>query len=303
MKRVYQFIVLTFSISWLTAIVFYLAGGRWNTPLAVIIAVLYMFVPMASAIILQKYIYQEPVTGPLGISWKLNWWWLIAWLLPAIFSIVTFGVSLLFPGIKFSPEMAGMFEIFKDVLTPEQIEQMKKAMEMPVHPFWIALIQGLSAGITINAIAGFGEELGWRGFLLKELKDMSFWKASFIIGLIWGIWHAPLIIQGHNYPQHPEIGVLMMTIFCILFTPIFVYVRLRAKSVIAAAILHGTLNGTAGLSIILVAGGNDLTVGIMGLSGFLVLLLFNAGIFIFDRQFTIKKIYEFSDGEELVDRN
>lgn len=292
MKKVYHFVLLTFSISWLMVLVFYLAGGRWNTPLAIIIAVLYMFVPMTSAIIVQKYIYREPVIGPFGISWKFNRWWLVAWLLPAFFSIATFGVSLLFPGVEFSLEMAGMFERFKDLLTPEQLEQMKKAVQMPIHPFWIALIQGLFAGITINAVAGFGEELGWRGFLLKELSNLSFWKASLVIGIIWGIWHTPLIIQGHNYPQHPEVGVFMMTVFCVLLTPIFVYVRLKAKSVIAAAILHGTLNGTAGLSIILIVGGTDLTVGITGLSGFLVLLLINVGIFLFDRQYTMQKIYE-----------
>ena len=40
----------------------------------------------------------------------------------------------------------------------------------PVPPFWIAIVQALIAGITINALAGFGDELGWRGLMLNELR-------------------------------------------------------------------------------------------------------------------------------------
>jgi hypothetical protein len=120
------------------------------------------------------------------------------------------------------------------------------------------LFQGLFAGITINALFAFGEELGWRGFLLRQFRQMSFIKASLTIGFIWGIWHAPMILMGHNYPQHPEIGVLMMIVFCILITPFHLYITIKAKSVIAAAILHGTLNATAAISIIGISGNKRL---------------------------------------------
>lgn len=158
-----------------------------------------------------------------------------------------------------------------------------QAAAFPIHPFWIGLLQGLIAGITINAVAGFGEELGWRGLLQREFGYLGFWKSSGIIGLIWGVWHAPIILQGHNYPQHPLEGVFMMTIFTLLLSPIFSYVRLKAKSVIAAAIIHGSLNATAGLSILVVKGGSDLTIGVTGMAGFIVLALANLGLFAYDR--------------------
>jgi len=195
------------------------------------------------------------------------------------------------PGVEYSPEMAGIFEKFESVLTPEQLQQMKaQADSFPVHPIWIGLLQGLVAGITINAIAGFGEELGWRGFLQKELGNMGFWKSSIVIGLVWGLWHAPIILQGHNYPEHPQAGVLMMIVFTLLLSPIFSYVRLQAKSVIAAAIIHGSLNATIGLPLMVIKGGNDLTVGATGLAGFIALALANVGIFIYDRYFAREKI-------------
>lgn len=64
-----------------------------------------------------------------------------------------------------------------------------------------------------------------------------------------------------------------MTVWCILLTPVFIYITLQAKSVIAAAVLHGTLNASVGIPIMVIKGGNDLTTGITGLPGFIALFL------------------------------
>jgi membrane protease YdiL (CAAX protease family) len=142
----------------------------------------------------------------------------------------------------------------------------------------------------VNAVAGLGEELGWRGFLLRELSHMGFWRSSVFIGLIWGVWHAPVILQGHNYPQHPVEGVFMMIIFCLLLSPLFSYTRIKSGSVIAAAIMHGTLNATGGLSIMVVEGGDDLVTGVTGVAGFIVLLVVNFLIFILDNSIRKKPV-------------
>jgi membrane protease YdiL (CAAX protease family) len=271
-KRALLFVGLTFLVNWSLALLFIGLGGRFQTPVGLAFGVVYMFVPMSVAILLQKGIYRQPVAKPLGISFRLNRWFLIAWLLPPAVALVTFGVTLLMPGVEYSPQMKGMFERYASLLTPEQTQQLEKQIAaMPVGVFWLSLLQGLIAGISINAVAGFGEELGWRGFLQKELAFLGFWRSSAMIGFIWGLWHAPLILQGHNYPQHPVAGVFMMTLWCMLLAPIFSYVRVKARSVIAAAIIHGTLNATYGLSIVLLQGGNDLTTGVTGLPGFVVL--------------------------------
>ena len=283
-KKAALFTGLTFFLSYLLVILYLVFGGRWVPPGSIIIGTAYMFMPMTAAIVVQKLIYKEPVKEPLGISFRLNRWFLAAWLLPPVIAFAALGVSLLFPGVEYSPEMAGMLERFKSVLPPEQLEQMRnQAAALPVHPIWIGLLQGLLAGITVNAVAGFGEELGWRGFLQRELGYLGFWKSSALIGLIWGAWHAPIILQGHNYPQHPVAGVFMMIIFTLLLSPIFSYVRLKSGSVLAATVIHGSLNGTVGLSVMVIKGGNDLTVGVTGLAGFIVLFIVNAGIFIYDR--------------------
>ena len=290
-KKALLFIALTFSISYLLVFLYFLFGGKWVMPGSLFVSVIYMFIPMLVTIFVQKAIYKENIKEPLGVSFKLNRWFIIAWLLPVVTSFLTLGIDLLLPMVQFTPGMEGFYESLRTTLAPEQIEVMKtQAKAFPIHPYWIGLLQALVAGITINAIAGFGEELGWRGLLQKELAYLGFWKSNILIGLIWGVWHAPIILQGHNYPEHPETGVFMMIIFTLLLAPIFSYVRLKAKSVIPAAIAHGTLNATFALDLMVIRGGNDLTVGISGLAGFIALATVNLGLFIYDHYFATEKI-------------
>lgn len=292
MNRIALFLLFTFGISFTLAGVFKLLGGQSSDGIGfTIMGAIYMFVPTISVIIVKKLIFKENLRSDLLISFKFNRWFLVAWLITPIISFATLGVSLLFPNTTYSPEMTGLITRYAGLLTPEQIEQMKIALaSLPVNAVWIILFQGLLAGITINAIAGFGEELGWRGFLLIEFKNMSFLKACFLIGSIWGIWHAPLILMGHNYPQHPQVGVFMMIILSILLTVLFLYITIKSRSVIAAAIMHGTMNATAGISIMSIAGGNDLTIGMPGLAGFLTIIIFIIILFIFDQFISKDKI-------------
>ncbi|MCD6235326.1 MAG: CPBP family intramembrane metalloprotease [Candidatus Marinimicrobia bacterium] len=254
-------------------------------------ATVYMFIPMLSVLIVEKLVHKEAIKSRLLISFKLNRWFVVAWLITPLIGFGTFGISLLFPDVSFSPDMAGMMKRFETMMTPEQLEYIRQSIETyPLHPFWISILQGLLAGIIINAVIAFGEELGWRGFLLNQFKEIFFLKASLTIGFIWGIWHTPIILRGHNYPRHPQPGVLMMIIWCILLTPLFLYVTIKSGSVIAAAVMHGTLNGTAGIAIMMIDGGNDLTVGMTGLAGFLSLAVFLAGLFVYDSFISKEKV-------------
>lgn len=290
-RKALVFLGLTLAASWLMAWLFFLIGGTWNTPSAYAMAVAYMFVPAVAAIVVQGVLYRQPLKKPLGISVRLNRWFLVAWLLPVVIALMAFGISLLFPGVEFSPGMEGMFERLSSFLAPEQIEEMRNQMATArVNPIWLGVVQALVAGVTVNAIAGFGEELGWRGLLQLELRTLGFWRSSGLTGLIWGIWHAPIILRGHNYPDHPLVGVFMMILFTLLLSPLFSYVRLRAGSVLAAAVLHGSLNASTGLAVMLLKGGNDLTVGVTGAAGFVALILANLAILLHDRYLAAEPI-------------
>lgn len=277
------FIGLSFLFSWLTLFIFLVLGGTWNTPSAYLVAVLYMFGPALAAVTTQR-VYGDRVRESLGISFRLNRWFLVAWLLPIVIALVTLGVSIVLPGTTYAPDMGGLLDRYEEVLPADQLELIREQLESPpMNPLLLMLVQAVLAGATINAVVAFGEELGWRGFMLRELRFMSFWQMSALIGVTWGVWHAPVILQGHNYPENPVAGVFMMIGLSILLSPLFTYVTLRAKSVIAASVMHGTFNASAAMAVAFTVGGSDLMVGVTGLVGFVVLLFANLLMYFYDR--------------------
>lgn len=290
-RGITYYIVIVLTISYLLAGAYYLLFPEKDKVSYTVMAVVYMFMPFLSALLVDKLILRRENLKSWGFNFKPNWWYLAAWPAVVVFSFIVLGINLLWPGISFSAEMAGFWEKMATQLTPEQLELQKVKMESIPLPFWLlSIIQGLIAGLTINAVAGFGEESGWRGFMVREYKHLNFWNASLHIGIIWGIWHAPLILMGHNYPEHNLIGVGMMTVWCILLSPLFLYVRLKTRSVIAASIMHGTLNASAGVPILYLTGGNDLTLGVTGFSGFITLAMVILMMAVYDLKYAKKPI-------------
>ncbi len=117
----------------------------------------------------------------------------------------------------------------------------------------IMLVAAGIGGMTINALTALGEEIGWRGFLIDILYSrFGVIPSAVIIGVIWGLWHAPLIILlGYNYPMHRDItAVFVFTILCISWSITLVALRLIGGSVIYPSVMHGTLNALSSLMLL-----------------------------------------------------
>jgi len=193
--------------------------------------------------------------------------------------IVALTLSLAAPGVSLVTGLDGFIAKLENMLPPQEVAKVRTELEhtilaKPGVLLLLSLAQVLIAGPTINAIAALGEELGWRGLLLHGLSPIGFWRSSLVIGFFWGLWHLPLIVNGYNYPGHPVAGPVMMILLAILLSPLIGYVRLRAESVFAATVFHGTLNAAATLMIFL-KGENVLVTGITGAIGMVTLLLAN----------------------------
>lgn len=100
---------------------------------------------------------------------------------------------------------------------------------------------------VIVFLPAFGEEWGWRGYMMpKLLKIMSKPAAIVVGGIIWGLWHAPLTVAGHNfgtdYFGYPFTGILIMCINCILMNAFLTLVTEKTRSVYPAAFIHALNN-------------------------------------------------------------
>lgn len=143
------------------------------------------------------------------------------------------------------------------------------------------------AGVTINAIFGYGEERAWRDYLLTRFTElgMGFWKTSLLTGAIWGLWHYPIILQGHNYPSNPLLGVLWMTISCMLMGPTMQFFTEKANTKPLAAtpaILHGVFNASFMFGGMFLKGGDEFRNCLLGTSGWLTWMIANGLIFVYN---------------------
>lgn len=97
-------------------------------------------------------------------------------------------------------------------------------------------------GPFLGLIIAFGEEYGWRGYLQTELIHLGRVRGVFLLGIIWGIWHWPIIWMGYNFPGHPVLGSLTMVALGIIFAYFFAYSVFKSQGVWTAAYLHALNN-------------------------------------------------------------
>ena len=283
LRRVALFLALAYGFAWLITFGFFALGGTVKSPLFVGVAVLCMFTPGVAAVITQKVIWKDSWRN-LGLRTPRVRWMVIAWLGPVLLAALALAGSLLTPGVSLATGLETLLTAVADKVPSPQLAEARRQLE---HTFLarpgvllsISIAQVLIAGPTINAGVALGEELGWRGFLWRELNPLGFWRSSFLIGFFWGLWHLPVIVNGYNYPGHPIAGPIMMIVLGILISPLIGYVRLRAESVLAAAVFHGTFNAAATM-VLFLKGGTVLLVGMTGLAGILTLLVANAALWL-----------------------
>ncbi len=277
-KGLISFLGLSFGLAWLAVIPLWISGEGLASPLALPLMTGMMFAPSIATLIVTRFISPLPADTRdalglrLGKGRRWGWYWLFAWWLVPLLVISAPFVGAIFGLIQLD---LVNFSAYRELLA--QAEAISGPIPIPVPT--LVLIQ-LATAFTIapllNAIPSLGEELGWRGYLLPQLLPLGQWPALLISGVIWGLWHAPVILLGYNYPDHPVLGVLLMTGFCIIWGILFGWLRLATGSVWPAMFAHGALNGSAGATMIFLQAGTSFDsalTGVMGLTGWIAPVL------------------------------
>lgn len=125
---------------------------------------------------------------------------------------------------------------------------------------------------------GFGEEWGWRGYMMPKLLNlMPKWAAVILGGVIWGLWHGPLTMAGHNfgvdYPGYPWAGIGQMCLMCIFMNAFLTLLTEKTRSIYPASFCHMVNNNLGASVLIMIAGSEALTHTLEAASGTSMFLL------------------------------
>jgi membrane protease YdiL (CAAX protease family) len=106
--------------------------------------------------------------------------------------------------------------------------------------------------VPLLAFNTFGEEFGWRGYMNQKMEPLLGTTGTVIVGgIIWGLWHAVLTVEGHNfgkdYDGYPWLGILLMCIFCTYMGIVLMWLTKKTGSIYPAAIMHAANNNGGGI--------------------------------------------------------
>jgi membrane protease YdiL (CAAX protease family) len=124
----------------------------------------------------------------------------------------------------------------------ETLPQMAAANLPDLVTKLLASVSFILVGPLLGLIISFGEEYGWRGYLQTELIRLGRVRGVLLLGVIWGIWHWPMIWMGYNYPGQPIIGSLAMVAVCIILSFFLAHAVFKSNGVWTAAYLHAINN-------------------------------------------------------------
>jgi uncharacterized protein len=230
-KEVITFVVLAYGLAWAWSGFFllpYLGDllTRSTTPtnmlerLGAMTTLPTMLTPMIAAFIMRIFLSKEGVKGSLGLL-RSPKYYLAALVIPAVF--VTAVVLIITQAITLPGVSLGEF----------------RWSEATWYVYLILMVSALP--VTLFT---FGEEYGWRGYLLPRLLPLGEIRASILLGVIWGVWHLPLLLAGLNYPGVNVWLVIIIFTFvtvALSFTYTWFYVA-SSGSVLVAAVFHASTN-------------------------------------------------------------
>lgn len=228
--KIITFLVLTFALS---SIFYFLIAAAGSTRAG---GGLYEFALMwcpGVAALVTQFAFQRNLRG---LGWRLpqRRFLAIAYLLPVLYGLVAYGVVWLTGLGGFSPDQLAA------TIGPQIGYQ-------PTSPVLFAAIYILIAATALmipGILSALGEEIGWRGLLVPELaKTTTFTRTALLSGIIWVIWHLPLILfSDYNNGVPAWFGITCFAVMVMGFSFVFAWLRMKSGSLWVAVLLHASHN-------------------------------------------------------------
>ena len=195
------------------------------TPILILVL---MWVPGATAIFISKKYFKKQ--NILGLRKSKFRYIAASILIPAAYLLISYGICW----ICLRDSYSGI-----DVLTGP----IKQAYGTDL-PDFIILIIIIVIGFIFSCASAAGEEIGWRGFMYPAMENVWDRKRALLIsGIIWALWHMPLIISG-LYQSKTALwyGLIMFTIEIVGISIILSWLRTVSNSIWPAVFLHAAHN-------------------------------------------------------------
>lgn len=121
------------------------------------------------------------------------------------------------------------------------------ALEAEDVASYIGMVMFMTGYAISIAFYCFGEEFGWRGYMNQKMEPLLGTTGTVIVGgIVWGAWHAPLTVTGHNFGTEywgfPWLGIVVMCVMCTGMGAAMMWVTKKTGSVYPTSILHTVFN-------------------------------------------------------------
>jgi membrane protease YdiL (CAAX protease family) len=144
----------------------------------------------------------------------------------------------------------------------------------PALRFAASVGLNLTLGVVFGALSASGEEIGWRGYMLTRLVDSGVPRPVLLSGVVWALWHVPLIVSGlYAAGPHPVLSALLFAPNVVAAGYLAARLRLESGSVWPAVVFHASWNSLiqGSFDVFTQGGGASHTTSIwIGESGILV---------------------------------
>jgi membrane protease YdiL (CAAX protease family) len=153
---------------------------------------------------------------------------LLGWVYPMVVGFLAYGMAWGTGLAQFQSPLTSQSHLYTDFAARNLI---------------VSFLLTATIGTAVSWLSAFGEELGWRGYMLTRLIEGGVPMPVLMSGLIMGVWHVPIILSGqYAVGSLPWLSALLFVIGVVADSYLGAYLRLQSGSIWPAVMFHGAWN-------------------------------------------------------------